>query len=242
MRGTPLAVLLALGGACSNDPAIDSAVAQVDAAPVAPAVVAQAGDTRELAPARPNHTHSWEEFVHMQAPADAEYLRQLDERYFGALSYRSAEELRFLLQSGFPTPQEWLEAQDMTDQQLRDAADSGDRKAAGMYADRLAERLALLRARQSTRPDVGDSRERTALVALAVNYASAAGMGTKGAFGVYMEGMVKSRIFETPEPLTAAMLEARRRGDPRTSRLISEMAARHPTQNVERLYSLLEGF
>ena len=181
---------------------------------------------------------SWREFVRQQAAPDARYLNDLDRRYYGALAFESPEEREFLLRSGFPMPEDWLAAKSMTDEQLQKAADSGDRKAAGIYADRMAAHLADLLELSKATPGAASDRDRARAAALAINYAHIASDGSRGAFGVYVQGMVKSIIFQSPEALTASMLESMDRGDPRTGRLIDEMARRHPRQNVEEIFGL----
>ena len=172
---------------------------------------------------------------------DQQYLQELDYRYFGVMSFNSPEERDYLLQAGFPTPEEWLAATKMTDSDLRARADSGDTKAAGMFADRMSRRLATLTEADEAQPGSVPDSERVAVATMAVLYATQAMQSSRSPFGLYVEGMVKSSIFDSWEPMTAAMLESRRRGDPRVDRLIDELHGRHPVQNIGAIHGALKG-
>lgn len=186
-------------------------------------------------------TSSWEEYVALQAPSDQEYLEDLEGRYFGAVAFETAEEREYMVRAGFPSPEEWLEAKRMTDAQLQEKADGGDPKAAGMLADRMSVRLGELLELSQVDRDAAADADRARLASLAVAYSSQAMDGSRSPFGLYVEGMVKSSIFNSWEPMTAAMLEAMNRGDPRVDRLIRELQARHPEQNVEAIQVALRG-
>ncbi|HEU4813161.1 MAG TPA: hypothetical protein VFS99_02900 [Xanthomonadaceae bacterium] len=188
-----------------------------------------------------NGSDSWDEFLARQAGQEREYLIQLDRRYFGALSFSSVDERNYMMHAGFPTPEEWLAAIDLTDAQLREKADAGDAKLAGMFADRMAERFRSLHELSQAGDSSAAETDRALVATLAVSYATQAMRGDRGAFGVYVEGMVKSSILGTWEPMSAAMLEADRLGDPRVRKLILEMATRHPRQDIGTIFSSLEG-
>lgn len=184
---------------------------------------------------------TWDDYVSRQASDDAKYLRELDHRYFGVLSFASEEEREYLLRSGFPTPDEWLEASRMTDAELQARADTGDPKAAGMLADRMSVRLDELVALGKEDPSAVTDADRVRVATMAVNYATQAMRQSAGPFGLYVEGMVKSSIYDSWEPMTAAMLESMRRGDPRTKRLFAQLHARHPEQDISAIYAAFLG-
>ena len=191
--------------------------------------------------AEADQSASWAEFISLQAPSDQVYLEELDRRYFGVMSFRSEDERNYMLQAGFPTPREWLSAKRMTDSELQALADAGDPKIAGILADRMSVRLGTLIAMDEAHlEDVGDD-ERAFVATAAVAYATQALQGSPSPFGVYVEGMVKSSIFNSWEPMTAAMFEGMRRGDPRAGRLIEELHAQHPLQDIGAIHASLKG-
>src|SRR5690606_27513218 len=53
-------------------------------------------------------------------------------------SFRTVEQLRWLLSQGYPTPDDVLAAEVMTDAELEDLASAGNFKAAAFYLDRKA--------------------------------------------------------------------------------------------------------
>src|SRR5690606_33034451 len=104
-----------------------------------------------------------------------------------------------------------------------------------------SQRLESLVARNTKNPgSVGDS-ERVTVAATAVAYSTQAMEASRSPFALYIEGMVKSSIFDSWEPMTAAMIEGKRRGDPRVSRLVEELHAQQPLQDIGAIYAALEG-
>lgn len=184
---------------------------------------------------------SWQQFMSLQTPQDQEYLEQLDHRYFGALSFRTDEEREYLSRNGFPTPEDWLAARSKTDDQLRQEADSGSLAATALYADRMTVRFRDLLELAEKQPDAVTDRERVHAATMAVWYATRAESNFASPLGPYLSGMAKSSIYKTWEPMTAAMLEAMHRGDPRVDRLLSQMHTRHPKQDVQLLHTVLRG-
>ena len=78
----------------------------------------------------------WSERGSGLPPADRAYLAQLSSRYhniFADLDGRSLREVRAL---GFPTAQEWLEARQLSDEELKADADGGNLNAKIFYTDR----------------------------------------------------------------------------------------------------------
>lgn len=184
---------------------------------------------------------SWEQFMSLQAPPDQEYLAQLDHRYFGALSFRTDEEREYLSRNGFPTPEDWLAARSKTDDQLQQEADAGSLKAIALYADRMTVRLREQLDLAEDHPEAVTDRERVHAATMAVWYATRAESNSAGPLGPYLSGMVKSSIHKTWEPMTAAMFEGMRRGDPRVERLVREMHMRQPQQDVQLIHTVLSG-
>lgn len=178
---------------------------------------------------------SWDEFVALQAIPDQEYLQSLEKRYFGAVAFQTADEREYMNRAGFPSPEEWLAAKRMTDSQLQEKADAGDPKAAGMFADRMSVQLGELLELAREDPDAVTDADRARLATLAVAYSSRAMDASKSPFGLYVEGAVLSSIFNSWEPMTAALLESMERGDPRVDRLMGQLHARHPNQDIEAI-------
>lgn len=242
-----LASFAAFETACSSsgtEPAVASE-RQAEATPNLPKDVVPAvqppKENALILHAGADRSESWAEFISLQVSSDQVYLEELDHRYFGVLSFRSKDERDYMLRSGFPTPEEWLAAKRMTDAELQELADAGNSKVAGILADRMSVRLEALISLDEEHPeDVGDD-DRALVAATAVAYATRAMQGSASPFGVYVEGMVKSSIFDSWEPMTAAMLEGMRRGDPRANRLIEELHARHPVQDISAIHASLKG-
>ncbi len=237
-------VITLLASACSvTDDQVDSGEAERSILPeatrMAPPALARATTT---IPGRVlGGDKSWEEFLARQAGHEREYLAKLDRRYFGALSYATEEERDYMIDAGFPTPEEWMAADSLTDAQLRKMADAGDAKSAGIFADRMSERFRSIRELPRNNSTDTANTDGAVLATLAVSYATQAMKGNQGPFGVYVEGMVKSSIQGTWEPMTAAMFEADRLGDPRVRKLIREMSMRYPKQDIGTVFSSLEG-
>lgn len=233
--------MIFLLGACSNDasPPTNSMQEQ-ESAPRA-AHIGVEGTRPEVHQGKEAENggaiESWDAYISLQAASDAMYLRELDERYFGVLSFVSGDERDYLLKSGFPTPEEWLEASRLTDGDLRARADAGDAKAAGMLADRMSVRLKELMVLGEEDPGAVTDADRVRVATMAVNYSAQAMQNSSGPFGLYVEGMVKSSIFNSWEPMTAAMLESMRRGDPRAQRLIRQLHAKYPHQDISAIYA-----
>lgn len=241
-KGVSIAAALSLLLACSSPEDGETSSHQVVPVSVAgeagrPRAV---GETRaEAKSAKANPPSSWKEFVSRQVPDDQLYLEALDQRYFGALSYSDAEERAYVTRAGFPTPEEWLAARTMPIDELRGQADKGDPKAAGMYADRMAMELKALVALHGRDPAKVSDADRMRAATQALWYADQAANRRPG-FGNFVNGMVKSTMYKTWEPMTAAILYSMGEGDPRADRLAAEMYARQPTQDISLLHSSLK--
>lgn len=165
---------------------------------------------------------SWSEWIASSPAADQEYLSQLNNRYVGLLSYGSEQELEALTKAGFPTPEEWLAARDLSDVELEARAEGGNIKAQIFYADRMAWKAhALKRMAESI-------AERNLALAKAEKYAAMAlSEPGGGAFAAYLYGFANSERTGMIEYALAGALVAGDLGDPRAvdaSRKIQDSA------------------
>ena len=243
LKCTSFAATLSLLLACSSPEGEETFSHQVVPASAAGAAARPTADGEaraEAKSAKENSPSSWQEFVSLQAHDDQLYLEALDQRYFGALSYSDGEERAYVTRAGFPTPEEWLAARTMPIDELRDQADKGDAKAAGMYADRMAMELKALIALHESDPAKVSDADRMRAATQALWYADQAANRRPG-FGNFVNGMVRSTMYKSWEPMTAAILYSMGDGDPRADRLAAEMYARQPTQDISLLHSSLKG-
>lgn len=163
---------------------------------------------------------SWAEVVTLAPVPDRAYLEAIDQRYYGLLAYRSEQELRQLTKAGFPTPEEWLQAKNLSDLELEARANGGDIKAQLLYADRLVSKATTLKGGSDATP------ERTRALVMAEKYAAMA-LSQKGggAFAAYLYGVASSERTGMPEYAFAGAMLAGDLGDARAvqaSRRIQE--------------------
>jgi hypothetical protein len=134
-------------------------------------------------------------------------------------SFRTAEQLRWLITHGYPSPDDVLVASAMTDDELADLADNGNFKATAFYLGRLSTTASA--APPTELPRVWDAKKRAEFEDRV--------LATGSAFGAYV--MAKTAIAEKKQGMAlAAYLYADRLGDGRGRDFAHHFGG---TQNVD---------
>lgn len=179
-------------------------------------------------------TVSWDETVASLPKDKAQYLQKIQARYFGSLAFSNDEERQYLEAAGFPSIEEWLNAMQMSDTELKAISDTGDGKAQAIYLDRMIERASgYLHLR-----DINDAAYRASpghsYSLKAYEISTQVQLSHRSPFTGYLLGAMYSTLNYPPSPETAAagMLVAADAGDPRAAALFSDYLAQHP--NLDR--------
>lgn len=176
----------------------------------------------------------WKELI-ATLPADqAAYLESVNARYFGALAYDSPQMLKEMVALGFPTPDEWLRAREMTDQDLATLADRGNRKAQAFQLDRVLAQTAEYATLRDKDPDAYAKSMGPRLAMRANELAPRIQASDKSAFAAYLLGHTYAALSQpaSPESAAAGMFLAVERGDRRAVNLLQRYQAKHPGMNI----------
>jgi hypothetical protein len=161
---------------------------------------------------------SWEERLSTLTVAQQARLESLNVRYYGSLEFDSPEEQRKLVEAGFPMPEEWLAAEEMSDGELATLAKAQNPKGALFYANRELDRF--IETKQQLL-DAGAFNDLDKSVmhpkVEAMVYASNALALTRSPFAAYLYGSVNANMFGDPEYTAAAISVAWSLGDSRAS-------------------------
>lgn len=182
---------------------------------------------------------TWDGLIDSIPKEDAKYLNSINSNYFGALSFKSKDELRELAAKGFPLPEEWLEARSMTDEELKKLSNSGNLKAKAFYLDRLISRADEYFDLRGV-DDVAYQASPGAKYSLqAYELAAQIQSSYKSAFGGYLLGSAYSRLNfpQSPEAGAAGMFVALNAGDKRALGLLRTYEATHPDMNIGEIMS-----
>lgn len=177
---------------------------------------------------------SWNALLRTLVQDDSDYLKSKNDAYFGAFDYSSEEEFEKLVELGFPTPAEWLNARRMNDQELTALADTGNAKAMAFLLDRLLDKAS---------PDLHLRGRDDAAFAASPGYRhllSASELAPKvkavyqGPFAAYQLGYAYSMMSfpQTYEPAVAGMFVALDRGDTRAVDFLQNYQAAHPDLDI----------
>jgi len=90
-------------------------------------------------------SHDFRALLSAYDVVSATTLKKFNERYDGAIAFRTEGEFQWMEEQGFPLPEEILAAAQMPISKLRSLAESGDRKAQFLYLDRALEKVRDLR-------------------------------------------------------------------------------------------------
>lgn len=178
---------------------------------------------------------SWQDFLRTVTTEEAAYLKQVDANYFGAMSYANPQMLRDLASTGFPLPEEWLEARKMSDAELKALSDGGSNKAKLFYLDRLLGQASqYLELRNENDESAYRNSPGPRLSLLAHELAPQLQASYKSPFGGYLLGYVYSRLSypESPESAAAGIFVAFDRGDKRAIELLRHFQEKQPNLDM----------
>ncbi len=190
---------------------------------------------------RVNKATSWDDRLASLTTQEQALLRDVATRYYGAVKFYSSEEQIELAQNGFPMPEEWLAASQLTDDELKRQADAGNIKAQMFYSDRLGSRLMEMQA--TRKADIALSDEAQArIVGLASQALSSSAklMKTSNSpFAAYVYGrsLSGSTPGAQPEAMAGAFFAARDRGDIRANNLMATFTRQNPGMNNQTIMS-----
>lgn len=187
---------------------------------------------------------SWNARLAELSDSDRDYMKRVDDRYLGILQFRDADEQRRLIAQGYPMPEEWLAARDLSDEDLAAMADAGDVNAKLFLADRISERLAPIQA--SRRPDVEPALPENDIITGFARSNTAALQALRASdspFAAYVYGRTLSAGTwgAPPEPVAAGIALARDRGDDRASSILAAFERAHPGMDPAYIRSVYAG-
>lgn len=166
---------------------------------------------------------SWTEQLRLVPEHDRALLMALNERYFGSLSFESPEEHAELIALGFPTVDEWLAANRMTDSELAQLAKRGNIKAKALYADRAISNLEKLKAVAPAAATADHERRLIDAATVSTYMADQALETNRNAFAAYVLGRQRATLYGSHEPLFAALMVGRDLGDRRAGSLAAKL-------------------
>lgn len=246
-KTTAVLLLSALATACTGggaeDPVTSSApssfdVAESEQADSLPAAQKSAHATLPgVASASTATGSSWDEALNTLSADDRAYMESLNVSYFGALEFRTPEERAAKARMGFPSVEEWLKARRMPESELKQLADAGNTKAGALLTDRLADRVAMLKASRSPELESPDSR----VVADSSFYASRTLTRAPNAFSAYLYGKQSAAVYQNPAPFVAAAFMARSLGDENAVRVINDLESSGVEFNLEQVMAIYSG-
>ena len=173
-------------------------------------------------------SNSWQDRIDQLSGRERKYLSEVNNRYFGSLDFKSPDEQSKQILLGYPTPEEWLAAQEMTSFELEGLAEAGNKKAQILYADRLSaefDRAKVANGDESMSP----GQLKTGLDA--TKYSSMALRGSKNPFAAYLYGSVEERRSGVPETAAAGILLAKQLGDADADRYALDLSKQYPSMN-----------
>lgn len=181
-------------------------------------------------------TATWNDYLATLPRYERKLLESANQRYFGLLEFNSPQEYATLIQAGFPSPEEWLNFESMTDYELRKRAQANERMAQLFYADRLAQRAGRAPGELGGRtPEV----ERIAIDATI--QAAIALRGSRDPFSAYVYGKVSSIQLGMPEAMAAAIMVAMDRGDSRAQQVLHLFNNDHSHLRTDVVHTLYRG-
>jgi len=174
-------------------------------------------------------SRSWEDRISKYLGNEKSYLVAANSRFHGALGFQSEEEQAKLIEQGFPMPEEWQAAKNMSDSELERLANGGDIKAQMFLIDRVSQQVAPILATRGFDQTPAD-RE---LYRQYVQANTAAGIlvhSTRSPFAAYLQGILLSAgtLGNQVEPIAGSFRVARELGDARADRFQSLFFRQHP--------------
>lgn len=186
---------------------------------------------------------SWETRLARMGEADRKWLERINASYAGALAFGDRKQQEWMIANGYPMPEEWLAARAMTDATLKRLAESGNAKARIFFIDRVAERSALANADgRGVDPSRADDRELLGDLGRAQAMVWRLSEDGRSPFAPLLAGRFQraNASSNSPEFLAAGIIEAGRRGDPRSDALLRAFVAANPNVDMARVRSILD--
>ena len=183
---------------------------------------------------------TWEARLATLPAQEADWLQAKNETYAGALAFSSPEEQRRMIAQGFPMPEEWLLAKNMSDAELEAMAKAGNRKAQMFYIDRISNEIGpILADGRGLDTDSQHDMELLNRAARANAMALQLMKSTKTPFGAYLDGRINAAMAQhsPPEFMASAIMVAGDLGDSRANALREAYFHNHPDMNASRIVS-----
>ena len=189
---------------------------------------------------------SWGNRLAELPASDQEWLRLLNDRYGGSLAFASPEEQQWLIQQGFPMPEEWLAGRRLHETELEQLAERGNLKAQMLFIDSVISEIGPVRASGSGLDNSQEDRKLLSRFARATSMVTLMMESTQSPFTAYLEGAVLSAgaQYNPPEYVASGIMLARDLGDRRAEELRQAYQRSHPGMDsnlVLNLYSSGKG-
>lgn len=183
---------------------------------------------------------SWEDRLAELPASDQEWLRMLNDRYAGALAFASPEDQQWLIQQGFPMPEEWLAARGLHETELERLAESGNLKAQILFIDSVISEIGPVRASGRGLDNSQEDRKLLSRLARATTMVTLMMESTQSPFTAYLEGAVLSAgaQYNPPEYVASGIMLARDLGDRRAEELRQAYQRSHPEMDSSLVLSL----
>ena len=183
---------------------------------------------------------SWEGRLAELPASDQAWLRALNDRYAGALAFVSPEVQEWLIQQGFPMPEEWLAARDLHETELERLAESGNLKAQILFIDSVISDVGSVRASDRGLGNSVEDRKLLSRLARATTMVTLMMESTQSPFTAYLEGALLSAgaQYNPPEYVASGIMLARDLGDRRAEELRQAYQRSHPEMDSDLVLSL----
>ncbi|GAB2499805.1 hypothetical protein GCM10027084_11650 [Pseudoxanthomonas sangjuensis] len=180
---------------------------------------------------------NWQSTLNALPSDERNFLVKKNNDYFDSLEFDDVEELKAMAKQGFPLPEDWIDAADMTTDELRALGEAGSMKARMLYADRLIEEAVRYLPQRERNPQAYDSGEGFKAGVLAYAELGKLKSESSSPFVAYMDGRLQYSLNTQPSPETiaGAMFAASQRGDQRADALLQAFVSSHPNLDVARI-------
>lgn len=173
---------------------------------------------------------SWQEAVSRYSEDERRFLHARSAAYFYVLEFGSEQQQRQMIEQGFPMPEEWLAARNMSDEDLKRLAETGNAKAQMFYIDRSISVLSAVLSQRGL--DTKNAQD----MQLLQLYASVSAMthrrliDSKSPFAAYQDGLFETRTSRTQtlEPFAASIHIAAELGHAGADQLSNVFYQQHP--------------
>lgn len=179
---------------------------------------------------------TWKNFISTLSEEERQLIESANQRYFGLLEFTSPQEYEAIIEAGFPSLEEWLQFEKMSDDELKIRAQANDKMAKLFYADRLAQYV------EQAPGELGRRKADVERMAIDASVLAAIALrGSQDAFSAYVYGKVSSVQLSMAEPMAAAFMLASDRGDPRAKQKLHIFNNNYPDLRVDIVQIQYEG-